>query len=504
MDNRQICNILLVIGLVVGITGCSEKPSSAITPYVTSTAPPEPAATGTPPPTPTSTPLPLAAPELAGETIHNLCLVVNENYDTGDDPFTSNTRGELEQLFSLAGIPVVADKASCDATMQIALDARGVSAEYGTDTWCYTGSHASGKVTLTMNNGQQAVAPFDEGVSPPWIVTSCPRKANQAPINLAVSRGLMESFRILWSNDFLAIPIREGNMDNLYANMAAEVCLDHAFLDKEKALPCLIQAASVFHSRQTSAIHSLEQMSGKALPAVPALLDLLEKSNASTSNIFTDLQDDLVKALVAISGEDYGTDVDQWRAWYEAPSQQQPVGICSPGGIYSDAEGDVEEGYLDLLQVETRLDGEHLTVIFFLNELPERLPINERGAGMDEGSVDYYWGVDIDTDQDDATGVEGSWGLPASGIDQRISLFHFISGNDDFSPVDQFIAVKDTLAYDQFDSEAADVSLDFETHAIMLSAQIPGISEKSELHFLAFKNFPDYARFVDFACEEIR
>lgn len=495
---------IIVLLVLLGCAGPKSVDVETLFPQTKAADTPEPAPTITVQPTPSvapsAAPFPLDAVEVRGLVIEKLCLEVLEVYDTGDEPFTQTALEPLKDMFGRAGIQVADEGADCDAQLKVNITAGAVSAEYGENNWCYTGSYARGEMILTTADGRQVLAPFNERISPPWIVTSCPRKAGEAPVAWATSKGVMDALSTLWSLDFLTAQIQEGNMNNLYANSAAEVCISKSFIAKEKALKCLLQAASEVNFRQDWAINSLGQLGEKALPAMPELIVLLEKGQSGAKNIYSNLQDSLITALKDISGEDFGADTAKWKEWWNSKDAGLPPGACTAGGTFIDEEGDVEEGYLDLLKVETSLEDEVLKVVFYLKELPQRVPINHRGEGMGEGSVDYYWGVDIDIDHDDATGVDGSWGVPVKGIDCRMSLFHFISGNQEFGSIDQFLAIMDAPDMEN-STQHGDFSLDYEKRTIMMVGQVPGINETSELHFLAFKNFPDYERFDDFLCD---
>jgi hypothetical protein len=394
--------------------------------------------------------------------------------------------------------------------MKLSIIGRPISAKYG-DRICYTGAYTTGNLTLSLKDGREVNQEIDYGISPPFVVTKCPEDTSGAPLITATAFGITEALAQIWGFDFLIAPFQFGNTNFdgiLYANVAAEICLDHSndiLVGKEEMLNCVVEIATMPNYYQSRALSDLARYKDKVLPAVPRLIDLLQEHEIATptSRPFASSQqitEEVLTALRSITGQDFGTDRTKWFEWWKMNETVLTYGACTPGGTYIDEEGDVEEGYLDLLKVETHLENELLIVVFFLKELPTSFHINQRGVGMEDGSIEYYWGVDIDVDNNDDTGVEGSWGIPEMGIDYRIELFHFIDGNQEFGPIEQFLAIMDVMA-DDIESQPANVSVDYEARTIALSSQIPGINESSQLHFLALKNFPDFEWFDDFLCE---
>jgi len=53
-------------------------------------------------------------------------------------------------------------------------------------------------------------------------------------------------------------------------------------------------------------------------------------------------------------------------------------------------------GYIDIVRIETALDGEILTATLHLRDLPEQLEFSRKGADSD--SPEYMWMIHIDTD----------------------------------------------------------------------------------------------------------
>jgi hypothetical protein len=507
--------LILIIGIIVA-NSCNGRLTTVVVQQVTDTHTPStvyPSETPTiiPTTTPMITPLPVAVGDLESSSIRTLCLDIRDNYPNLSPDYKQDIAGDLQNLFSLAGTNVVETPESCDAVMRIDIIAQAIGGKYGSDT-CYTGSSAEGTVSLQSQDGKQVSINFSGGVSNPFVITSCPTKPEEAPIKTAIAKGLLDAFRQIWSYDFLTVIIRRSELMQftLYPNLAVELCLNKAVYDVpaniDKSVPTCLIASAVFKSNdQTLALSMLKNLGEKALPVVPELIDLLEATTLSTVTpipFFSSGADakTVADTLIGITGQDFGTDSSKWREWWNSNNKIPASDVCTPGGTYFDEEGDVVEGDLNLLKVDTKLENEQLTVVFFLKELPQRLQINQRGVGMDEGSIEYYWGVDINVDNDDATGVDGSWGIPAKGIDYSIELFHYISGDQEYGPIEEFLAIMDSKE-GEGKSQKAEVSFNYEERTITLSSQIPGITSSSELHFLTFRYFPGFKRFNDFLCE---
>ena len=68
----------------------------------------------------------------------------------------------------------------------------------------------------------------------------------------------------------------------------------------------------------------------------------------------------------------------------------------------NDGVTDTLPAHMDITEVSTVLDGETLTVVFHLRDLPETLEFNREGVR--ENMLEYAWSVSIDIDNDRATG----------------------------------------------------------------------------------------------------
>jgi hypothetical protein len=159
---------------------------------------------------------------------------------------------------------------------------------------------------------------------------------------------------------------------------------------------------------------------------------------------------------------------------------------CTPGGTYIDGAGDTLVGYMDILQVETIFNNENLTVIFTLAELPDEITINSQPEGYGE----YYWGVEIDVDQNTETGTTGQMGITGrAGVDYDMSLFHFSWGDEKTGPIENVMGYDASVWVPSSDGMGmesggrAKIAVDYELNTISITGRIPGINQNSLLFF---------------------
>jgi len=98
----------------------------------------------------------------------------------------------------------------------------------------------------------------------------------------------------------------------------------------------------------------------------------------------------------------------------QAPDQCGSEETIRPGDRVIDDIWDVPAPHIDITEVETSLSGQRLTVVFHLRNLPETLRFNR--TGLEQGTMEYAWGVEINVDNDRSTGP--------GGFDMRLSAYH--------------------------------------------------------------------------------
>jgi len=342
---KQMGGLGLFVLLLVGCSAPTAKPvqpTATLAPPTTTPFPP----TRTPIP-PTVTPSPTAVPtlpsrdplplaplsrefrDLAGAVPRVICLDLKEDYPGMQSPPERDVKSELKRFFALNGVSLLEPGDACDTRMELSIIGQALSAKYGENTTCFTGASTRGKLTLTLSDGRQATQMIDAKESPPMMVTKCPKDASGAPLGWTTAVGITEALAQIWGFELLTAPFQYGNTNFaaiLYANAAAEVCLNHwndPFIEKETVVNCMVEVATMQNSRQTQALSTLAGFKSKALPAVPRLIELLQKYEIATPMpiYFTtadQLTEKVIETLKAITGQDFGKDPAAWQQWWES------------------------------------------------------------------------------------------------------------------------------------------------------------------------------------------
>ncbi|MDE0463840.1 MAG: hypothetical protein OXH93_15595 [Caldilineaceae bacterium] len=158
--------------------------------------------------------------------------------------------------------------------------------------------------------------------------------------------------------------------------------------------------------------------------------------------------------------------------------------IITPGQTVLDAAGDVPAAHVDVVEINSSLSEELLTVVFQLRDVPETLIFNR--TGVPEHAMEYNWEVSIDVDNDRATGFEG--------FDYLLTAFHSVypraGGTNTTASITTWGMVQThTWELDGWNAmtiEQGRLEVSAEDNTITLSGKVPGITAKSRLAFGAF------------------
>ena len=158
--------------------------------------------------------------------------------------------------------------------------------------------------------------------------------------------------------------------------------------------------------------------------------------------------------------------------------------IITPGQTVQDAAGDVPAAHVDVIEINSALSGERLTVVFRLRDVPETLTFDR--TGVPESAMEYNWDVSIDVDNDRTTG--------SYGFDYTLSAMHFVfpraGGINTTAAIDApGVMQTNTWELDRHDSmtvEWGSLEVSAENNTITLSGKVPGITADSRLAFGAF------------------
>ena len=153
----------------------------------------------------------------------------------------------------------------------------------------------------------------------------------------------------------------------------------------------------------------------------------------------------------------------------------------TPGQTVLDATADVPAAHIDIIEINSSLSEELLTVVFQLRDLPETLTFDR--TGVPENALEYIWEVSIDVDNDRTTG--------SYGFDYALSAMHFVfprAGGINRTAAIETPGVLQTHTWelDQHDAmtiEDGRIEVSVEDNTITLSGKIPGITAESRLAF---------------------
>ena len=185
--------------------------------------------------------------------------------------------------------------------------------------------------------------------------------------------------------------------------------------------------------------------------------------------------------------------------WEEAPPRCDDKEPFTPGDFVTDDVADVQEwgqkvsdepdesadadnAHIDITGIDSSLSGEKLTVVFHLRDLPETLTFNR--TGITRRTMEYWWQVHIDVDNNRNTGFGG-------GYEYLLSAYHVAFGLDGkqnrLTPVSYGLRSDvwriSARRYDTFGESSYVASAEADT--ITLFGTIPGITANSRLTFVA-------------------
>jgi hypothetical protein len=143
---------------------------------------------------------------------------------------------------------------------------------------------------------------------------------------------------------------------------------------------------------------------------------------------------------------------------------------------------DTDNAHIDITGIDTSLAGEKLTVVFHLRDLPESLTLNR--TGIQKGTVEYRWEVQIDVDNDRNTGFGG-------GYEYLLSAHHiaFLSESRENHVAPVSYGLESDVwrigpeSFTTFGESSYIASAEADT--ITLLGKIPGITADSRLAFVA-------------------
>ena len=187
----------------------------------------------------------------------------------------------------------------------------------------------------------------------------------------------------------------------------------------------------------------------------------------------------------------------------ETPTPTPPP-VCNPGVTVESAEDNSLPGYIDILNVSTKLKGSNLTVVFTMSWLPTEILINR--SILSYGSPEVGWGVAIDTDNDPTTGGASFFSNSGYGYEYVLQSLNYKQSDEIPGDIQSLFENQTNLwkfgsdgSFSIFNS--GKIQVDEAAGTLTLNAAIKGISKNSYLHFFAVYYPKDNATLTDEICK---
>jgi 3-methyladenine DNA glycosylase AlkC len=229
-------------------------------------------------PTPAVTPPPLSvqAPGWEEVTVHTLCLEVEQSYPEIEGKEPEPIAETAQRILARIGVQVVAEGASCDATLTVTLSGRALGANYLGAGYCYSGAEVEGRMDLIVPGREPFTQPISADYAPQYSISDCPRAAG-APFLRVWPEALVDGLGHLWGPHSLIQALED---EELEVRRSAALALGEMGPAAVDAVPALIRALedeNVFVRRD--AADALGDIGPGAVEAVPALIQALGDEN---------------------------------------------------------------------------------------------------------------------------------------------------------------------------------------------------------------------------------
>jgi hypothetical protein len=181
-----------------------------------------------------------------------------------------------------------------------------------------------------------------------------------------------------------------------------------------------------------------------------------------------------------------------------------PLPICHPGETVESAANGSLPGYVDILNVSTRIKGSNLTAVFSMSWLPDEIGIDRNILG--HGSAEIAWGVAIDMDNDPNTGASIPLIDSGYGYEYALQAVNYKQGKEQQGDIQSLFSDK-THVWEYFHDGSSDINsagkitVDKDAATLTISGNIEGISRESYLHFYAVYFPTDTRQLTDEICQ---
>ncbi|GAB4569862.1 MAG: hypothetical protein Fur0017_15420 [Anaerolineales bacterium] len=181
-----------------------------------------------------------------------------------------------------------------------------------------------------------------------------------------------------------------------------------------------------------------------------------------------------------------------------------PLPVCNPGtSVESEANSSLP-GYIDILNVSTKLNRSQLTVTFTMSWLPDAIGINRDIISF--GSAEIAWGVAVDVDNDPATGSSISLIDSGYGYEYALQAINYKQGEEQQGDIETLFTDKIHIWEYFLDGSSNTISVgkmkvDTSAATLTLSGNIKDITRNSYLHFFAVYFPTDKKQLTDELCQ---
>ncbi len=161
-----------------------------------------------------------------------------------------------------------------------------------------------------------------------------------------------------------------------------------------------------------------------------------------------------------------------------------------PGQSADDPVADNIPAYVDMVRVESKLEGKTLTAVFHLREIPEELEFNRNG--VDHMSPEYMWMIHIDADGEDEIESERYEYTLGAFSNLTPGRTYLQTKTLSFEDGIQIILWEHQRGRKGIETQLIDAPVDprlivsYEDNTLTLVSEVPGITSESVLMFSTF------------------
>ena len=263
--------------------------------------------------------IPLQIPGASISVVNDICLQIELSFPQLDEEPSLDIEDSAITILESSGIRVQDAGQDCDATLSLNLTGEAESDRYTSSQWsgtkeCWTGVSLTGEASLATDTETLTTFSVVAIKEPATATLNCDTIDN-APWYHAWPRALLETLYTIWGPDILlpVLRVKESYLrtaDDTWLIEAATALLAQTEPSEQIVQALILLLESEQFLDVTNAADALSAM-GPEPGVVPALIEALDDSPQGT-------QDQILDALIIVTGQNFGTDVSQWRIWWNS------------------------------------------------------------------------------------------------------------------------------------------------------------------------------------------